>query len=340
MLTNVPRIRDVEVLLEMLRGLGATVEGVGTPTLRIRCATVTHRPAGSGAGRQAARVGAAARAAARPPRLGAAGAARRRLPGPAHDLDASAGADRAWARSRSTSPATRSTRRTGSTGASMYLDEASVTGTETALLAAAAATGAQRDPARRDGTARRRAVPVPAGDGRRASKGRERRRSASRACKRLAGAAHRLDGDYIEAGSWGVVAAITGGEIEVTGARTADLEVIAAPLLKMGLRLPLRRRHAARGAVAADRGAADHDRPVAGLPERHGQPRHRAGDAGRGADARPRLALRAAALRARAAERDARGPVSLRLAPDDRHRPDASCAAGSSTAATCVRGWR
>jgi UDP-N-acetylglucosamine 1-carboxyvinyltransferase len=31
------------------------------------------------------------------------------------------------------------------------------------------------------------------------------------------------------------VAAITGGEIEVGGARSADLEVIAAPLVKMGL---------------------------------------------------------------------------------------------------------
>jgi UDP-N-acetylglucosamine 1-carboxyvinyltransferase len=50
------------------------------------------------------------------------------------------------------------------------------------------------------------------------------------------GAEHRLDGDYIEAGSWGVVAGITGGEIEVAGARTDDLEVVAAPLLKMGLR--------------------------------------------------------------------------------------------------------
>ena len=50
------------------------------------------------------------------------------------------------------------------------------------------------------------------------------------------GAEHRLDGDYIEAGSWGVVAAITGGDIEVAGARTLDLEVVAAPLVKMGLR--------------------------------------------------------------------------------------------------------
>ena len=38
---NVPRIRDVGVLLEILRGLGATVQGQGTPTLRIQCRSVT-----------------------------------------------------------------------------------------------------------------------------------------------------------------------------------------------------------------------------------------------------------------------------------------------------------
>jgi UDP-N-acetylglucosamine 1-carboxyvinyltransferase len=52
---------------------------------------------------------------------------------------------------------------------------------------------------------------------------------------RCGGASHRLHGDYIEAGSWGVVAAITGGEIVVTGARAEDIEVIAAPLRQMGL---------------------------------------------------------------------------------------------------------
>src|SRR6187200_249831 len=40
-LTNVPRIRDVEVLIDLLVGLGATVHGRGTSTLRVRCATVT-----------------------------------------------------------------------------------------------------------------------------------------------------------------------------------------------------------------------------------------------------------------------------------------------------------
>jgi UDP-N-acetylglucosamine 1-carboxyvinyltransferase len=50
---------------------------------------------------------------------------------------------------------------------------------------------------------------------------------------RLAGAAHRLNGDYIEAGSWAVVAAVTGGEVEIKGARATDIEVIASVLSRM-----------------------------------------------------------------------------------------------------------
>ena len=40
-LSNVPRIRDVDVLLELITGLGATVKGAGTGTLRIRCPQIT-----------------------------------------------------------------------------------------------------------------------------------------------------------------------------------------------------------------------------------------------------------------------------------------------------------
>ena len=42
---------------------------------------------------------------------------------------------------------------------------------------------------------------------------------------RLRGAAHSLGGDYIEAGSWAVVGAITGGHIDVGGTRPIDMEV-------------------------------------------------------------------------------------------------------------------
>ena len=40
-LRNVPRIRDVSVMIQLLRSLGAEVEGEGTPTLRVTCRTVT-----------------------------------------------------------------------------------------------------------------------------------------------------------------------------------------------------------------------------------------------------------------------------------------------------------
>ena len=41
MLTNVPRISDVEVMARLLLDLGAEVDGIGTSTLRIRCPEVT-----------------------------------------------------------------------------------------------------------------------------------------------------------------------------------------------------------------------------------------------------------------------------------------------------------
>ena len=56
---------------------------------------------------------------------------------------------------------------------------------------------------------------------------------------KLGGASHRLWGDYIEAGSWAVVAAVTGGEIEVSGARAEDIEVIAAVLDRLNLECAL-----------------------------------------------------------------------------------------------------
>jgi len=39
-LNNVPRIQDVQVMADLLAGLGADLSGVGTSTLRVRCARV------------------------------------------------------------------------------------------------------------------------------------------------------------------------------------------------------------------------------------------------------------------------------------------------------------
>ena len=233
-LTNVPRIRDVDVLVQLMTGLGATVEGVGTSTLRVRCQRVTtDRPDPVLVGKLRGSVLLLG------PLLARCGSARLAQPGgdfptrrtifthlqaleelgavqldePGHALEAPRGL----------------------TGASFYLDEASVTGTETALLAAAASKGrteirhAAMEPHVVELCRFLRAMGV-------SVEGEGTSTIQVESPGRFSGAQHRLDGDYIEAGSWGVTAAITGGEIEVMGARTRDLEVVATPLRRMGLK--------------------------------------------------------------------------------------------------------
>src|SRR5438034_504 len=47
-LTNVPRISDVEVMARLLLDLGGEVEGIGSTTLRVRCpAVVKDEPDGA-----------------------------------------------------------------------------------------------------------------------------------------------------------------------------------------------------------------------------------------------------------------------------------------------------
>src|SRR5436190_4427032 len=140
-LSNVPRIRDVDVLLELIEGLGARIEGRGTSTLRIQCKEIRNdRP-------DPARVGMLRGSVLLlGPLLARRGSARLAQPGgdfPARrtivtHLDAlmALGAEPL------DEPGHAMHVPNGLKGASFYLDEASVTGTETALLAAVAASGA------------------------------------------------------------------------------------------------------------------------------------------------------------------------------------------------------
>jgi UDP-N-acetylglucosamine 1-carboxyvinyltransferase len=233
-LTNVPRIRDVAVLIDLMVGIGASVEGTGTSTLRVRCQTVTSdRPDAELVGRLRGSVLLLG------PLLARKGSARLAPPGgdfPARrTISTHLQALAAMGAVPIDEPGHALEAPSGLSGASLRLDEASVTGTETALLAAAGARGrseirhAAMEPHVVELCRFLRAMGV-------SIEGEGTPTIRVEAPERLGGAEHRLDGDYIEAGSWGVTAAITGGEIEVTGARTADLEVIAAPLRKMGLR--------------------------------------------------------------------------------------------------------
>jgi UDP-N-acetylglucosamine 1-carboxyvinyltransferase len=232
-LTNVPRISDVEVMARLLLDLGAQVEGIGSTTLRVCCPDVTKdEPDGALVGRLRGSVlllgpllARRGRANLAPP--GGDFPARRTIgthiealramgvrvtAGPGHILEAPAGL----------------------TAASMYLYEASVTGTETALLAAAAAPGiteirhAACEPHVAELCTSLEKIGVGIAGG-----GTSTIRVEGGGT--LRGAEHRLWGDYVEAGSWGVVAAVTGGEIEVHGARAEDMEVVASVLKRMNL---------------------------------------------------------------------------------------------------------
>jgi UDP-N-acetylglucosamine 1-carboxyvinyltransferase len=127
----------------------------------------------------------------------------------------------------------------GLKGASIYLFEASVTGTETALLAAARAVG--RTEIRHSATEPH--VVELCEFLRKMGAGVEGIGSSTirvEGAERLRGAEHRLGGDYIEAGSWAVVGAITGGELGIEGARESDIEVVAAVLKRMNVECGMR----------------------------------------------------------------------------------------------------
>jgi len=232
-LTNVPRIGDVEVMARLLLDLGAEVDGIGSTTLRIRCPEVKKDdPDGALVGRLRGSVlllgpllARRGRARLAPPggdfparrtitmhlqALEAMGA--RALDGPGHQLEAPKGL----------------------TAASMYLYEASVTGTETALLAAAAAPGVSeiRHAACEPHVAELCVFLQELGVG---ITGGGTSTIRIEGGTRLHGATHQLWGDYVEAGSWAVVAAVTGGDIQVRGARAQDMEVVACVLKRMGV---------------------------------------------------------------------------------------------------------
>jgi len=230
-LTNTPRIADVEVMARLLLDLGAEVEGIGSTTLRIRCANVTKdEPDSTLVGRLRGSVlllgpllARRGRAIVAPPggdfparrtikthleALIAMGA--RVVPGAGHRLEVADGLK----------------------PASIYLDEASVTGTETALLAAAAAPGVSEirhaacEPHVVELCEFLRGMGVGiSGEGSHTIR--------VEGIAKPKGTSKQLYGDYIEAGSWAVVGAITGGHIEIGGTRPIDMEVVSSVLTKM-----------------------------------------------------------------------------------------------------------
>jgi UDP-N-acetylglucosamine 1-carboxyvinyltransferase len=232
-LTNVPRIGDVEVMARLLLDIGAEVEGIGTTTLRVRTPSIkTHVPDRALVGRLRGSVlllgpllARAGRAHIAPP--GGDFPARRTISTHIEALLTMGARDDGGADHALAAP-------DGLKAASMYLEEASVTGTETALLAAASTAGLTeiRHAATEPHVVELCEFLVKMGAG---ITGIGSSKLKIEGVSRLKGAQHKLGGDYIEAGSWAVVGAITGGEIAIEGARDEDIEVIAAVIKRMNV---------------------------------------------------------------------------------------------------------
>jgi UDP-N-acetylglucosamine 1-carboxyvinyltransferase len=225
-------------MLDLLRSLGAEVEGAGTSTIGITCREVrSTEPDPKLVGRLRGSVlllgsltGRVGRAVLAQP--GGDFPARRTITTHLQALQAmGASVTESAAGHVVEAP-------DGLSGASVYLPEASVTGTETALIAAAAASGVTeiRHAACEPHVVELCQFLVSMGV---RIEGLGSPTLRVEAPARLRGAEHTLRGDYIEAASWGVVGAITGGYVEVTGARAVDLEPITNVLAEMGLSFQL-----------------------------------------------------------------------------------------------------
>ncbi len=231
-LENMPAIRDAEALAAMVRELGAEVEGLGTATVRVRAGDpLGERPDPALAGRLRGSLLLVAPILARRGRVV--------LPDPGGDFPARRAMDVHLAALEALGAA-----RDGRTleapgglrGASFYLKEASVTGTETAVLAAAGASGESEI---RNAACEPHVVEL---CGFLARMGVEIRGAGTPTIRiagqaRPRGARWRLAGDMVEAGSWAVLAGVAGGALEIRGARPLDFEPIANVLGRMGMEL-------------------------------------------------------------------------------------------------------
>lgn len=232
-LRNVPQITDVIVMGNLLRRLGANVEGLGGKTLRICCRGVSETElAADLVGRMRASVVLIA------PLLARLGCARSAHPGGCvigrRDIDTHLEALKALGARVREVHGTYIVEADQLRGASIFLDEASVTATENTVMAAALAHGstvvkhAACEPhvvdlcnflvkmgARIEGIGSN-VIHVEGVDG-------------------LHGAEHDIISDHIDVGTFAVAAAVTGGEVTIRNVIPETMEMAALILMRMGV---------------------------------------------------------------------------------------------------------
>ena len=235
-LANVPRIRDVETMLALLRSLGAEAEWTGPNEVRVHAASVVTSELDEALCREirasillAGPLLARLRSASVPPPGGDV-IGRRRIDTHMHAFAALGAEIEAGRRYELRAPRLR--------GARVFLDEASVTATENAIMAAVLAEGetvignAACEPHVQDLC---RFL---------CSLGAEIEGVGSnvlriRGVERLGGGSHRIRPEHIEVASLIGLAAVTGSEITIEDAAPDDLVAILPTFHKLGVQVEI-----------------------------------------------------------------------------------------------------
>jgi UDP-N-acetylglucosamine 1-carboxyvinyltransferase len=232
-LDNVPRIRDVEAMIELLCDIGADVEWLGPNRLRVWAAEIRKTALDADL---CTRIRASILFAG--PLLARCGTAD--IPPPGGDVIGRRRVDThlmAFAALGADVQATRSYRLrapTGLRGADLYLDEASVTGTENAVMAAVLARGkttianAACEPHVQDLCRLLTAM------GARID-GIGSNVLTIHGVESLGGCAHRVGADHIEVASFIGLAAVTGGELVIEDAAVEHLRSIRHTFSRLGV---------------------------------------------------------------------------------------------------------
>ncbi|MFL5542761.1 MAG: UDP-N-acetylglucosamine 1-carboxyvinyltransferase [Longimicrobiaceae bacterium] len=237
-LENVPKIKDVLTLMELLEALGAETEWVGEHEVRVRAADVGHTQLDAAA---AARIRASILLAG--PMLARTGGMN--LPPPGGDVIGRRRVDthflafqKLGARFEHDASGFR-VASDGLRGADMFLDEPSVTGTENAAMAAALAKGTTRI---------RNAAAEPhvqdlchmlVGMGARID-GIGSGTLTIEGADRLRGGRFRVTSDHIEVGSFIGLAAVTRGELTIVDAAVQHLDSTLIGFERLGVRCEIR----------------------------------------------------------------------------------------------------
>ena len=344
-LSNVPRIQDVETMVALLADIGADVEWTGPNEVRIDPADVDQteldpdlcreiRASFLLAGPLLSRFG---RVTVPPPGGDVIG--RRRLDTHIHafqELGVEVELNGAY-----------EMRTDGLRGKRMYLDEASVMGTENAIMAAVLAEGetvvghAACEPHIQDLC--RFLVSLGA-----QIEGIGSNVLHIHGVEELGGGEFRIGPEHVEVASFAALAALTGGDVVIEDVEPDDLIAIVPAFRKLGIRMEFEESHRSRGSRPGSSGRRrsrrpdpeDRERRLAGVPRRPDVDRAHVRDPVARNRAHLREDVRESPLLRGQARLDGGANHPLRPASRGRHRPGRPSTDSGSRAPTSAPAWR